>query len=201
MSAGDPDDVHRSLRRYISQTLGSPPWKVRLQRTRVADDQRPVAIVESGPVATPQARAAVNQGDVQKQQTFTVVAYPSIGGDAESSSELARQVVTLLDAGISRGLVTDDVPPVLIGAPFRIPVYDFAGVPITGPGRGGPTVPYMHANVDLTGNVRPVQDALDELRYTVVMTLRLSWWAGGRIPPTAPIAISAAGTFKPGFRP
>lgn len=183
---GDPDDVFRSLRRYVSLTLGSPPWTVRLQRTAVADDERPVAVLEPGVLTTPFARRAVNQGDVQKQQTFTVVCYPTLGATAAAAAEIARAVAGQLDAGVSRGLVTDT--GVNIGAPFRLPVYAFGGVPVTGASRQGPTVPYMHANVDQSFSVRPIQDAMDELRYTVVATLRVAWWQGGRIPPTAPTA-------------
>jgi hypothetical protein len=185
---GDPDDVFRSLRRYVAQMLGSPPWTVRLQRTAVADDARPVAVLEPGLLATPFARRAVNQGDVQKQQPFTVVCYPVVGATAVEAAETARATAGLLDAGFSRGLVTDADPPVLIGAPWRLPVYAYAGVPLEGAGRQGPADPYMHAAVDQTFTVRPIQDAMDELRYTVVANLRVSWWQGGRIPPTAPLA-------------
>lgn len=194
----DPEDVLRSLRRYVAQMLGSPPWTVRLQRTRVADDERPVAIVEeSGPLTTPFARArTVNQGDQQKQQSFTVVCYPPLGSQPVDSAETARQVASLLDAGFSRGLVTDDTPPVNIGAPFYFPVYDYAGVPITGSGRAGPQDFYTFAEVDNTFNVRAIQDAVDEKRYTVVANLRVRWWQAGRIPADAPIAESVTGTFE-----
>jgi hypothetical protein len=185
---GDPDDVLRSLRRYMAQMLSSPPWTVRLQRTAVGDDERPVAIIEPGVLTTPFARRAVNQGDVQKQQGFTVVAYPVLGATAVESAETARVTAGLIDGGISRGLVTDDTPPALIGAPWRLPVYAYAGVPLEGAGRQGPADPYMHADIDQTFNVRPIQDAMDELRYTVVASLRVSWWQGGRIPPAAPLA-------------
>jgi hypothetical protein len=184
---GDPNDVLRSVRRYIAQALGSPPWTVRLQRTAVADDERPVAILEPGPLTTPFARRAINQGDVQKQQTITVVCYPEVGADTASSAQTAREVVALLDASISRGLI-DGETGVNIGAPFRIPVYFFETTPIEGVNRKGPDDPYMHINVDETFAIRPVQDAMDERRYTVVATLRVNWWQGGRVPPFAPIA-------------
>lgn len=196
MSAGEPDDIYRSLRRYVWQMLGGQT-PVRLQRTRVEDDERPVAILEPGVLGTPHSRAGtVNQGDVQKQQPLTVVCYPVLGATAAESAQIARELGNLLDAGFCRGLVTDDDPPVNIGAPWRIPVYDFAEVPISGPDRGGPADPYMYANVDETFNVRPIQDAMDELRYTVVANLRVSWWASGRIPPTAPIATSMPGSWE-----
>lgn len=186
----NPDDVYRSLRRYVSLILGSPPWQVRLQRTRVSDDQRPVAILEPGLLGTPFARRTIPQGDVQKQQTFTVVCYPVVGATAAEAAEDARGVASLLDAGFSRGLVTDAVPPANIGGPFRVPIWDYAGVPVTGAGRAGPADPYAYADVDQTFNVRPVQDALDELRYTVVCTLRMTWWQAGRALPPAPLVTS-----------
>lgn len=191
MAGGDPNDVLRSLRRYVGLMLGAPPWTVRAQRTRAVDDQRPVAVVEeSTPLSTPRSRAGGwPQGDVQKMQGFAVMLYPAIETDPASAAQAARELAGLLDAGFSRGLVTDDVPPVMIGAPWRLPVYDFAAVPIVGAAadRKGPADPYMHANIDETFNVRAVQDPLDELRFTVVANLRVTWWAGGRIPPAAPI--------------
>lgn len=189
MAGGDPEDVYRSLRRYVSLMLGSPPWTVRLQRSRVSDDERPVAVLEPGLLGTASSRAGmVNQGDVQKAQPFTVVCYPALGATAALSAQIARELVVLLDAGFSRGLVTDDDPPVNIGAPWRTPVYDFAGVEIAGADRAGGGVAYMHANVAEGMSARAIQDPQDELRYTVVANLRLTWWAGGRIPPAAPLA-------------
>lgn len=190
-SSGDPEDVLRSLRRYVSLMLGSPPWTVRIQRTRVADDERPVAVVEqSAPLTTPRSRAGgIAQGDVQKAATYTVVCYPGpIAATAADARLQAGEVASLLDAGFTRGLVTDDVPPKNVGAPWRVPVYDFAGVPVSGANRAGPADPYMYANVGAGFNVRPIQDALDELRFTVAATLPLTWWQGGRIRPTGPIA-------------
>lgn len=198
MAGGDPADIRRSLRRYVAQILGAPPWTVRMQRTRVSDDERPVAIVEQGIMTTPYARAGMQadyQGDVQKMAPFTVVCYPELGDTAAVSGETAQQLADLLDAGFGRGLVTDDVPPVYIGGAYRVPIYDFAGVPLTGADRAGPTDPYMHANVDEAFSVRPIQDALDELRYTVTCSLRVTWWAGGLITPSAPLATAMPGTY------
>jgi hypothetical protein len=197
MALGDPDDVLRSLRRYVAQMLGSPPWSVRIQRTRVADDQRPVAVVEeSAPLLTPFARAAtITQGDVQKSQAYSIVCYPVLEADASESRQEAGRVRSLLDAGFSRGLVTDDTPPKNIGAPFAFPIYDFAGVPVVGPAaaRKGPDTPYQHALIDRAFNVRAIQDPEDELRFTVVATVTASWWQPGRVRPPAPIAARLPG--------
>lgn len=194
---GAPDDILRSLRRYVSLALGSPPWTVRTERQNVADDERPVAVVEpSTPITTPAAHARaghMNQGDVQKMQGFSVMAYVAIAQTARESRLAAAGAGELLDDAFTVGLV-DAATDAPIGAPFRVPVFDFAGVPVAGGGRAGPEAPYMYAWVeDLS--TRPVQDPIDPVRFTVTCDLRLSWWRGGRIPPAAPIAQQMPGTF------
>lgn len=199
MAGGDPTDVIRSCRRYVAAILGSPPWTVRIGRVRSSDDQRPVAIIDpAGPLTTLFARASIPQGDVQKARTLTVVCYPALGESAQESTIAAEELAALLEAGFERGLVTDDVPPTLIGAPWRMPLYDFAGVPVTGSSRAGASEPYGYANVTETGfNVRAVQDAMDELRYTVVATVPLTWWRAGRDGPDGPLVTGVPGTYEP----
>jgi hypothetical protein len=190
MANGDPTDVLRSCRRYVSLILGSPPWTVRVGRVRADDDQRPVAVVDaSSPLTTLFSRAGTfSQGDVRKGRTLTVVCYPTLGQTAQESAMIAEELAALLNDGFERGLVTADTPPKNIGAPWRLPLYDFAGVPMTGAERAGPTEPYAYANVTDTGfNVRPIQDAMDELRYTVAATVPLTWWRAGRTGRDGPI--------------
>lgn len=190
MAGGDPDDIRRSLRRYVALLLNSPPWTVRLQRTRVSDDERPVAIIDPQMLTTVWSRAGMRSGpsgDQQKAQPFAITCYPVLGDTAAAASEIATTLAHLLDAGFSRGLVTDDVPAVRYGAPWRIPVWDYVGVPVSGPGRAGPASSYAHASVDQF-NVRPIQDPLDELRFTVVANLRVTWWAAGLAADAAPLA-------------
>lgn len=195
---GDPTDVLRSCRRYVSLILGSPPWTVRIGRVRAEDDARPVAVVDaSSPLTTLFSRAGtVNQGDVRKGRTLTVVCYPPLALTAQDSAVVAEECAALLNDGFERGLVTDDVPAKFIGAPWRLPLYDFHGVPLTGDGRAGPVEPYGYANVTDTGfNVRPIQDAMDELRYTVVATVPLTWWRAGRIGREGPLIRDIPGTW------
>lgn len=192
------------MRRYVSLMLGSPPWTARVGRVRASDDERPVVIVDpASPTTTLFSRAGgLSQGDVQLGRTLSVVAYPELGATAQEATIAAEEIAELLQAGFERGLVTGDVPPVNIGGPWRVPVYDYAGVPVTGQNRGGPAEPYMHANVTVAGfNVRAVQDAMDELRYTVVAAVPLAWWRGGRIPSVGPIATGVTGTYQVGQRP
>ena len=195
MANGSSSDIIRSLRRYAALMLGSPPWNVRIGRVRVSDDQRPVAVVDpSGPLTTPFARTGtLTQGDVQKARTLTIMAYPELAATAQQAELAAEELAELLTAGFERGLVTDGTPARMIGGPFRVPVYDFAGVAIVGSAaeRAGPAEPYMHANVSESGfSVRALQDAMDELRYSVAVTVPLTWWRSGRERPSAPTVTS-----------
>lgn len=200
MAGGDPTDVIRSVRRYVWLMLGGSPWTARIGRVRASDDQRPVVIVDaSSSLTTLFARATIPQGDVQKARTLTVVAYPTLGATAQESTIAAEGLAALLEAGFERGLVTDSTPPQMIGAPWRVPLYDFAGVPVTGADRAGGSAPYGYANVTETSfNVRAVQDAMDELRYTVVATVPLTWWRAGRSGPGGPLVTDVPGTYSPG---
>jgi hypothetical protein len=171
------DDRHRSLRRFVMNALGSPPWVVRTERQPVQDDERPVAVVEvTSPVATTQARATLPQGDVRRTQTFTLTLYPVIEATAAESRQLAAQTAELLLQALGAGM-SDDAGGVL-SYPERIPVYDFQAVPVKGALRAGPADPYGHLTVE-DYPVRPIQDPDDPLRWTVACDLRVSFWQAG----------------------
>jgi hypothetical protein len=179
------DDRHRSLRRFVMNALGSPPWVVRTERQPVQDDERPVAVVEvTSAVATTQARATLPQGDVRRTQTFTLTLYPVIEATAAESRQLAAQTAELLLQALGAGM-SDDAGGVL-SYPERIPVYDFQAVPVKGALRAGPADPYGHLTVE-DYPVRPIQDPDDPLRWTVACDLRVSFWQAGRERPAAPV--------------
>lgn len=191
------DDIHRSLRRYIAQVLVEP-WKVRTERQPVTPDERRICVVEpSSPVTTGKHRVSIPQGNVEKLMAFSAMAYPAIFGTAREGRLEAQRIASLLDQTFTLGLVDGEgVEAVNIGAPFRVPVYDFLGVPVTGRSRAGPTDHYGFAWVaDLS--VRTLQDTLDHLRWTVACDVRLSWEQGGRIVAQAPTAADMHGSFEP----
>lgn len=191
-------DQQRSIRRFLANALGSPPWTVRVGRARVADDDRPVAVVElAAPAVTLQARSTIPQGDVQRQQTFALALYPPLDGvegplSEPAASQQAASVAELLSDAITIGLVFDD--GALLSPPLQVPVYDFADVRLTGPTRAGPDEPYGWLQVD-DYPVRPIVDPDDPRRWTVMCDLRVSWWQGGRIGTPAPAAGSMPGGF------
>lgn len=185
------DDIHRSLRRAIAVVL-TEPWKIRTERQPTTPDERPVCVVEAASgVTTGRSRATIPQGNVTKLQAFSAMAYPEIPDEEGGEAATARQsragayaVQQLLDDAFTHGLVIDGQN---VGAPFRLPIYDYDGVPVVGRNRQGPSDPYGIAWIDDL-NVRALQDPLDVLRWTVVCDLRLSWEAGGRVGLDGPIA-------------
>lgn len=190
------DDRHRSLRRFLMNALGSPPWVIRTQREPVRDEERPVALVE---VATPTgpgrpARVSIPQGSVERIQTFALVLYPALGDTAAGARLAAAQLAQRLEDAIGVGLNTD--AGVLLSAPERIPVYDFAGVAVVGAARAGPAGAYGWLWVE-DFPVRAVQDPDDPLRWTVTCALRVSWEQAGRVRPAAPPVGTMPRTFDP----
>lgn len=187
------DDRHRSLRRFVMNALGSPPWTVRTERQPVANEERPVAVVEaSTPMVTTRARTSIPQGDIERQQTFGLALYPQLGASPAESRLIASQAAELLIDAIGVGLVTD--VGALLSAPEMVPVYDFAGVPVTGPGRAGAAAAYGWMRVE-DFPVRAIQDPEDPLLWTVVCDVRVSWSQGGRVAPPAPVARVMDGNF------
>jgi hypothetical protein len=190
------DDRHRSIRRFLMNALGSPPWTLRTERQPVADDERPAGVVEVvSAAATLFARTSIPQGDIRRQQAFTITLYPALGPTAAEARLAAAQVADLLTDAIGVGLVVEGTGA-LLSAPEMLPVYDFAGVPVKGATRAGPAAPYGWLTVE-DFPVRPLQDPEDPLRWTVVCDLRVSWWQGGRLGPNAPVAGSMPATFFP----
>lgn len=200
------DDRHRSIRRFLMNALGSPPWKIRTERQPVQDEERPVAVVEAPtPAATTRSRTSVPQGNVEKQQTFTLTLYPALAETAAESRLAAAAAAELLADAIGVGLVWgpddeghDDGD--LLTAPEMLPVYDYEDVPVKGAGRAGPEEAYGWLRVD-DYPVGMIQDPEDVLRYTVTCSLRVSWEEAGRERKDAPPVGSMPGDWGGGPPP
>lgn len=178
------DDRLRSIRRMIAVGMEKVErYDLHTQRMQVADDARPAGLVEPSTVAIAlgNPRTTVVAGDVQKQQTFAVILYVDFDEteDPRASRLRAHQHAQRLDDIVTLGLVSDDDPPVSICAPFTVPLYDYEGVPISGPDRAGPADPYAFAEVT-AWTVQPVQDPLDDRRWSVAGSMRVTWWDAGR---------------------
>lgn len=189
------DDVLRSLRRYVSQALGSPPWRVRTERVEVKDDERPAALIEvSAPTVTLSARASVPQGNVLEATSYAVACYPEKGESVAEARRIAAGVASRLRGMVQFGLVTDEGA---LGAPSRFPIYDYDDVPVTGTAaeRAGPDVPYDYGYIMEGWNVRTTADDLDLQLYTVMLNLRVRVdWPGRVAWPTPPTVEQMPGT-------
>jgi hypothetical protein len=172
-------DVQRSARRWLALALADDAWSLEDERIEVADDQRPVGIVEATTgLAVAFARSSVPQGDVQKRVTVTMTLYPETTGTGQECGRRARALVDAITDAWTIGLV---IPPV--GAVVEVPLYP-AALPLWDFGALADDVtvqgaPLSYAMADSV-TIRDVGDPLDDRRWTVVCELRLTWWSGGR---------------------
>jgi hypothetical protein len=184
------DDVKRSVRRYLSMTLESPPWKLRVERREVKDEERPVGVVTDGPITVARARAATPQGNVEEIMPVTVTLYPAIAsGDVDGlragrleADQLKAQLNELLNTGLT--VTTKEEGRVRHWAgPFRLPLWDYADVPLSGEDKAGPEDPHdVLWVVDGSTAVDAIQDPEDARRWTVVANFRVSIERPGRVP-------------------
>lgn len=187
------DDIERSLKRWAAAVTGQldeggREWRIGTQETQIADKDRPYLLIDATDEAAPDfIRGSIPQGDIQMRQPFALTAYPSTQGTAAETKRRAREVADLLMRAITIGLVAEDDAGLLVTWPLALPVFDYATVPIRGSGaeRAGPAEPYAQAEVDSPA-ARAIPDALDEHRWTVPLTFRLTWWQPGRVRPNAP---------------
>jgi hypothetical protein len=160
------DDVELSLRRYLSQTLETGEargWRIRLEQEVIADDERPVAVIDAGRLTHPFRRSTLTQGAVTAAMPVTVSAYPETTGTVREAGRRARKLKQHIEDVATFGLD--------LGEAARFP--------------GGPPRPRAGPigwlRVEDTG-ADAIQDPTDPRRWTVIWELRLSWERGGRIP-------------------
>jgi hypothetical protein len=120
---------------------------------------------------------------VRYAATLTLTAYPPVESSPRVSLYNANEVLGAVQACVNRGLFlapVGDANPVRFSKPTLIPLFDYDGVPLEGPGRAGPDDPYGYMDVDeLTGRVLP--DVDDDARFSVVMDFSLSFFARGAV--------------------
>jgi hypothetical protein len=159
-----PTDALRSLKRYVA--LGFPGWEVRMPLEE-GTFRRPSLYVK--PVGAPALTGPAHAFDTG--QRYTIYGYPPPGPTSPESLERAEAcrwaLIRLFRVGI---------PP---GAPLRVPLYDYDGVPLDGAAAGVRfDRDYLRADdpsVDL------VQLPDDERLFTVTAEIRMSWRSEGRV--------------------
>lgn len=175
------EDVHRSVREWIAQGLGSPPWKVRLHDDiPLTDEERPVAYVELvQPATTLDARATAPQGAIQRLAPFTVSAYTVVEETPRLSRSEADRVADVLDKLVASGVKVAKA----FAQPYHVPIFDWQAIPLEGNAaeRALPAEaePYTWATVPIGASVQTVKDPMDAKRFMVGLNLSLRWWAPG----------------------
>lgn len=197
-------DIARSIKRYLSLMWDEDSgWTIRTERRVVKDDQRPVAVVLLGQKQILRARSSRNQGMVVEGMPLTLYAYPPVGEDERLANAAAEELADLLMDVFTTGLSPDpkdvdqDPPWYSRSGPFRLPLWDYAGVPLTGKGRAGPEEPHDVIWVDPDSvTVQNLEDPQDAKRRTVVLEARLSIDRPGRREPQGPVTKEMPGGFK-----
>lgn len=186
----DADCVARSLREYVALMLG-PPWVIDLERTDVPDEARPAGLIDLGEATPRGVVTAEDSGSYVLVMPITLTLYPALN-PPRVAGRTARALATGLGRLIEVGL--QDVfleSGRLAAGPMRIPLWDFADVPLVGEPeeRVAPEFPVAVAWVE-SSSTRPIQDPLDAHRWSVVLDMRVSWEVGGRTAPAAPVVVS-----------
>lgn len=208
------DDIRRSLQRYLAMTLPEE-WTVRAERRYVADDARPVAVVDVGVISTVSARTSPIQGEVVELLPVTVTAYPELPVEVDPDTEetpeptadqyrearkRADDLVTHLSRWLSVGITVEDEDGNRFSGPERLPLWDYAETPLVGPDRGGPEDPHDVMWLEEgSASTRGIQDPDDPIRWSIVCEFQVSIERPGRGPLEDDVMDIEAiqGTWKP----
>jgi hypothetical protein len=187
------DDVVRSLRRYLVCIVDAPPWKLRLERREVKDEERPVGVVVPGKKSSLRGRTSLIQGNVEDILPITINLYPELPDASEvedpkrqarlEAYDLADRLFDLFARGAICYTEDKDGHRRHWAGPFRAPLWDYADVPLTGEDRAGPDDPHdVLWIVESSLDVQPIQDTEDPLRWSVIANFRVSIESPGRGP-------------------
>jgi hypothetical protein len=175
-----PTDALRSLKRYVA--LGFPGWEVRMPLEE-GTFGRPSLYVK--PVGPPALTGPAHAFDTA--QRYTVYGYPRPGATAPESLMAAEEcrwaLVRLFRVGI---------PP---GAPLRVPLFDYAGIPLNGAADEATRFDrdFMRAD-DPSADLVQLPD--DERLFTVTAEIRMSWRSEGRVASGDRMVRELRPTFK-----
>jgi hypothetical protein len=172
-----PQDALRSLKRYVALTF--PDFEVRMSSEK-GTFARPSATVLMVPSMQLVSESWVTS---RLQATFNVTVYPLQGPSPEASQAAALAVVDALWNAFSG-------PGVALGHPYRVPLYDYDGVPVSGPGAFADESARHYADylkVEGPPEVTPVQNPDDELLWSVAANIRMSWLRPSLRPTDAPL--------------
>jgi len=163
-----------------------PRWKIRVERREVSEEERPVGVVVLGDLATIRARTSLIQGEVEQMLPVTINLYPAPSStsadDLRDGRKVADDLATQLDLLFNTGL-TVKVGDRHFAGPFRIPLWDYAEIPLTGKEKKGPGDPHDVLWVEEKSLlVKAIQDPEDARLWSVIANMRVSFERPGRVP-------------------
>jgi hypothetical protein len=193
----EPDDIVRSVRRYLSLMLVGPPWTLRVERREVKDSERPVGVIEAGALTSPIRRVARFQGLSESILPITISLYPEIPATPTADSlreaaQEARKLQSLMSRWVTYGIPIYGHPfgqKRLMSGPFRFPLWDYEDVPLTGKDKAGPAEPHSvlwvsEASFSARGafDTVAIQDPDDAARWSVIQNIQVSMENSGAGP-------------------
>lgn len=173
-------DAIRSLNRYVALALG-PQWEVRMA-TEKGTFNRPYARTIQVPSIEVVTEAFMR---VRIQSAYQIVAFPEQGATAEDGLMNALAAVEALTTALA--------PGVDMGRTARIPLYDYAGIPLTGPDAAATETnrdPRDFMKLEGQADIVPYQDPDDDTLWSVAANIRMSWLRSAAVPSAAPMTVS-----------
>jgi hypothetical protein len=180
-----PLDSLRSVNRYIALALG-PQWEVRLSSEK-GTFNRPYARV----IQVPSIELVIESWIASRMQAvYQIVCFPEVGQNADESQANMLEAVDLLwqafgGQGVEGGRIA------------RVPLYDYYGIPLTGPEAfavADDRKTYDFLKVEGAPSFVPTQDPDDELLWSVGCNITMSWLRSAVVPSTGNTAESVTAT-------
>jgi hypothetical protein len=169
-------DALRSLNRQVALTLGDG-WECRLSNQK-GDFYRPFARVTQVPTLAVNAETSYR---IKLTSAYTVVAYPEKQTTVDDTQYAAFQTMELLALAFAG-------PGVGYGRVYRIPFYDYDGIPYTGPDSYATEAdrdPRDFLKVEGVPDLAINQDQDDDYLWSVTANIRMSWLRSAAVPSTA----------------
>jgi hypothetical protein len=167
----------RSLAKYCALAL--PDFELRWGDS--LDFSRPFARVTT---ATGVVSVPIGARCVERRQTYSVIAYPTTGLNAESSTMEAARVERLLLVAIAQGLDTTAWREGR-GHPLRVPLYDYSGLGLRDAATEEQRLGWMR--VVESPEFEIVPDPSESGGLAVVCDLRLAWTESVAVAIDGPI--------------
>lgn len=166
-------DALRSVNRHVAQAFGSA-WEVRLSKQK-GDFYRPFVRVTQVPTLTVVAESFTV---IRLTSAYQVVAFPERQATVDGSQMTALAAVETLYQAFTG-------PGVGKGRVYRVPLYDYDGIPFTGPDAFATENDRVYCDflkVEAPPDVQMNQDDDDDYLWSVAANIRMSWLRSAAVP-------------------